>query len=171
MNRKSRFVGRANPEQQAESLREAIYIAVTSAAILLVETKHESVDLFEVATTLGLTALAIAVTMFIAHLVAHMVIHDQNPSKAQLRHTLRTSLTALLVAALPTIILLLGATFSWTQSATLTTAIIALVAGLAASVWLAVRGTTTQRLRRILLAGGLIVLALAALLIQILAHG
>ncbi len=166
-----RFSGRASADERADSIREAIYVAFTLVAVLVVNLPHGAEHPAAVAGTLALTGGALAVTMFAADAVSHIVAHDRAMTSAEWRHAARSSFGPLVLIVVPVAVLLISEAGVWSEQTALTLAILSVAVGLCIVGWLAVRGITATALRRATLIVGLAAVAAAVIGIQVLAHG
>ncbi len=166
-----RFSGRASAEEKADSLKETIYVSFTLIAVLVVGSRHEADDPAGLALAVVVTTVALASTMLAAHVISHLVVHDRGLTGDEARHALRTALTPLGVAVAPAAILAGASRGWWPAAAALSIAVVATAAGLATVMWLAARGLTGSWMRRFLMASALVVVAVAVVAVQTLAHG
>ncbi len=166
-----RFSGRASADERADSLREAIYVAFTLLAVLVVNLLHGAEHPAALAGALALTSGALALTMFAADAVSHIVAHDRGMTPAEWRHAARASFGPLVLAIVPILVVLLSEVGWWSTDVALTVAIVSVGIGLCVVGWIAIRGITATGLRRAVLAVGLGAVAAVVIAIQVLAHG
>ncbi|WP_372984757.1 hypothetical protein [Microbacterium sp.] len=171
MRRSTRFRGQASPDERAETLREAIYVAFTLLAVLLIELTHPPLEPLILAGTVTVTVVALTCTMFAADVVSHLVSHDTAMNREQLRHATRAAFTPLLIAVVPVVALLLSGAGWWSAAMAVTLSVASIGIALGAVGWFAVRGLRSDWPRRFVLIVGLLGTVIAILGVQLLAHG
>ena len=173
--RKRGFQGRATADEQAETLKEAVYVAFTVLAVLLTTSAHTSAhatsdDLSGVAATVAITGVALTVTMFVADLLSHMAVHDAPMTRAELRHAVRSITSPLLMALLPIALLCIGDLAGWSFRGVLMGATISVGVTLGGVGWFAVRRATSNPWRRVAVLAAFVLLSFAAVAVQVIAH-
>ncbi|MBD8465326.1 hypothetical protein IFU30_03500 [Plantibacter sp. CFBP 8798] len=169
--RRRRFAAEATSVQQAESVREGIYVAFTSLSVVLILAAHAEPEPAQALFAILVTGLGTVLAALTADVVAHLVVHDALFTRPEFRHACRSSLGALIVVVVPVALLLLASFGALATSVALWGSAMALVASLVIVMAMAIRGTRLSPAKRALLlgavgAGGLLVIGL-----QVLAHG
>ncbi|WP_243697090.1 hypothetical protein [Labedella endophytica] len=127
-------------EVRAAQLKERVYVTFTSLAVVLALRAHASeTTAGQAATTLVIAVVGTLLAVFVADFVSHIAVHEAMPNRAQLRHMIGVTWSALGVLILPLIFLALAGLGAWTVDGALLAASIALVASLVAVGFLAVR--------------------------------
>lgn len=163
--------GRATSRQQAESIKEAIYLTFTMLAVAIALISHGEVEPVDALWTLGVTALAMAVAVLAADVLAHLVVHDVLMDRAELSHATRASIGALVTFVGPAIILGLGVIEVLPPEASLWGVVLALSVTLVATAGLAVRGTRLRWWQRVVAVATIASLAMGVVMLELLAHG
>jgi hypothetical protein len=164
--------GSESPQRHASRLRERIYVAFTSLAVVIVLATHsEELTARSAAATLFVTALGTVTAAFTAEYMAHLVAHETPPARDELRHLIRTATGALATVVLPLVSLALAGAGIWPLDRALRTARTVLVVTLAAIGFLAVRRVRLAAWRKIVLLLILAALGAAVILLETLAHG
>lgn len=157
------------PEERAAILKERIYITFTALAVVLALRAH-AVSANEAALSLTVVVVGTVLAVFVADIVSHIAVHETLPVGGELRHMARVSIGALGALVLPGIFIGLAVAGVWEIEPALRAASIALVAGLAAIGWLAVRRARLPAWQRLIVLFGEVVLGLLVIGLELLAH-
>lgn len=171
MTRTNRFRGGATREQQAESIKEGIYLTFASLTLMLALAAHGEFTAWEALTTLALSTLGMAAAIFAADIVAHLVVHDTVMTQEERRHAARAAFGSLLtVVSVPLLLLLTAGLGWWHVKIAIWVVVATLVVTLIVITALAIRGTPLAWKQRLALVGALTLLSLAVVGVQTLAH-
>jgi len=158
-------------EHAAAGLRERIYVAFVSLAVLLTLSGYgEHVTAAAAATSLVVTAVATVTTAFAADLITHLAVHASLPDRRQTMISLATSVRALVTVLVPLALFGLAALGAWDVSTALTVASLVLAVTLGVVGWLAVRRTPIARWKKLLTLGFLVLLGLLVVVLKLLTH-
>ncbi|WP_431031085.1 hypothetical protein [Plantibacter sp. RU18] len=169
--RTPRFAGVATPAQQAESVREGIYVAFTSLSVTIVLAQHHAPSAGSAALTVLVTALGTVIATLVADVIANLVVHDRLYDRTEFAHAVRSSIGSLVVIVLPLLLLGAAGLGLWEADSALVVSAIALVASLVVIVTLALRGTRLSPLPRVILVGAIGIAGLLVVALQTLSHG
>ncbi|MBT2534511.1 hypothetical protein J7E83_20745 [Arthrobacter sp. ISL-48] len=168
--RGSEFAGRASREQQADSIKEGIYLTFAALAVSLAVAVHGDVEAASALATLLVSAAGMVLAIFVADIVSHLVVHDLLMTRAGRRHSFRSAFGALATIVLPTALLAAAAMGWWPADTAVWAAVAALAATLLVITALAIKGTALPWWQRIALVGSLAALSLAVIGVQTIAH-
>ncbi|MFD6700949.1 MULTISPECIES: hypothetical protein [unclassified Microbacterium] len=155
---------------RADRLKERIYIAFATLAVLIAAGGHGS-EALEVLLTLLITVGGLVAAVFLADLLSHLVVHSRLPSARELRGAVGASFGATLAPVAPAL-LLLGAVLGWwSTEAGIIAGQVCVILGLVAVGYLAVRNVPMRWWQRILAIGLEALLGVVVIVIQVLAHG
>jgi hypothetical protein len=158
-------------EYAAAGLRERIYVAFVSLAVLLTLSGHDKhVTAGAAAASLVVTAIATVTTAFAADLIAHLAVHASLPDTGQTTRMLAMSVRALVTVIAPLALLGLAALGVWDVSTALVVASLVLAVTLGVVGWLAVRRTPIASWKKLLTFGFLVVLGLVVVALKFLTH-
>ncbi|QBR92327.1 hypothetical protein [Nocardioides euryhalodurans] len=156
--------------ERAARLKERVYITFTALAVVLALGSHaESAGRAALTLLIAVTGTALAV--LVADVVAHVVVHARLPTGRELGSMVRVSSSALASLLLPFVFLGLGVAGIWESDTALRAATIALVVALVAIGYLAVRRLQLPLLQRLVVLLAEVVLGLAVIALELLAHG
>lgn len=159
-------------EVRAAQLKERVYVTFTSLAVVLALRAHASeTSAGEAATTLAIAVVGTLLAVFVADFVSHIAIHETMPDRAQLRHMIGVTGSALGVLILPLVFLALAGLDVWTVDGALLAASIALIASLVAVGFFAIRRVRLPIGQRLVVLLAEAVLGLAVIGLELLAHG
>ncbi|WP_353828454.1 hypothetical protein [Agromyces sp. SYSU T0242] len=159
-------------EERGEALKERVYATFTGLAIVLV--LHENADHVsaERATlTLLVGIVAITAAGFVADVVSHLAVHADFPRGAHLLRMARVAASALGSASIPLVLLVLAILGVLDLEVALTAAAVVYILTLAVIGYIAVRRTHVAWWEQVIALGMLVLLGLAVLGLQQLAHG
>ncbi|WP_432479429.1 hypothetical protein [Nocardioides sp. GXQ0305] len=156
-------------QEQADQLKERVYVTFTALAVVLALRGHE-VEAARALSLLGITVLGTVLAVFTADVVSHIAVHAQVPHRAALRHMVRVSFGALGAVALPFGFLLLAALEVWEVAVALRASSIALVAALVAIGYLAARRARLSAVQRAVVLLAEFLLGVAVIGLELLAH-
>lgn len=159
-------------EIRAEQLKERVYVTFTALAIVLALRSHASeTTAGEAATTLAIAVVGTLLAVFVADFVSHIAVHERMPDRAELRHMIGVTSSALGVLILPMIFLGLAGLDAWTVDGALLAASIALIASLVAVGFFAIRRVQLPIAQRLIVLLAEAVLGLAVIGLELFAHG
>lgn len=163
----------STPEERAAQLKERVYVTFAALAVVLTLRSHgEEVSAGVAATTLLITVGGTLLAVLLADIVSHLVAHAAVPTAAEARHMVATCTQALGVLVLPMVFLAVaGAEGGWSVEGALRASTIALVASLGAVGWLAVRRVALPGWQKLVVLVAEIVLGIAVVALELLAHG
>lgn len=163
--------GFKDPELAARHLRERIYGSVTVLAsiVTLLAPDHEG-DAVGAAITLVVAVAALWAASLFADLTAHLAVHQSRPDRAATRALFASHRQILVVAVLPTLLVLSTETDWWELDTALGWAAGVQVLTLALVGLLAVRGTLIPFWGKVFVVGGEVALGLAVVGIKLLGH-
>lgn len=158
-------------QRAAGELRERIYVAFVSLAVILTLSGHgHDVTAGTAAVTLVITAVATVATAFAADLVTHLAVHAALPDRSELARMAYVSVRALVTVVVPLALLALAAAGVWEVSTALVTASLVLAVTLGVVGWLAVRRTPIATWKKLVTLGGLVLLGVLVVGLKLLAH-
>lgn len=163
-------VGRLTRPDQAERLKESIYLIFAALAVTLAVGAHGHTTAGEALLTLGVTLLGTVLAVFTADIIAHFIVHEAMMTRAEFRHAFKVSFGALPAVLLPFIFLTISAITGWAVSTALLVSSIALVLALVILAQRAVRRLRLLWWQRLIVLGAEAVLALGVIGLQLLAH-
>ncbi len=163
--------GRASREQQAESIKESIYLTFAMLAVLITLLAHGEVSAFDALRTLAVTTVSMALAILAADLLSHLVVHDRLMSFSQTRHAVRASFGSLATFVAPALLLGVGVVGVWSAEQALWAAILALSGTLVVVAGLAVRGTPILWWQRLLGVLAIAAVVTGVIAVEMLAHG
>ncbi|WP_401000055.1 hypothetical protein [Agromyces sp. GXQ0307] len=159
-------------DERAEALKERVYATFTGLAIVLVQLENvDHVGPIRAAITLLVGIVAITLAGFVADVVAHLAVHGAFPRGAELRRMLRISGTALASALGPLVILALAGFGLIALEPALVGAAVLYLVTLGIIGYVAVRRTHVAWWKQLVALGLLVLLGLAVVVLQQLAHG
>jgi len=160
-----------DPEVAAEHLRERVYGSVTVlASIVTLLAPDFRGDAVGAALTLVVAVAALWAASLFADLTAHLAVHQAGPDRTAVRTLLSSHAQILVVAVLPTVLVLSTETGWWELDTALGWAAGAQVLTLALVGLLAVRGTRIPFWGKVFVVGGEVALGLAVVGIKLLGH-
>lgn len=156
---------------RAGALRERIYVAFTTLAVLITVRVHD----VHPSTVGALSTLAVAVAstvcaVYLADLLSHMVVHAHLPSRPEHRRMVASTLGASAVAILPLGCIALAGTGIYGTSTGLLVAMVLTVATLTTIGVLAVRKLDLPRRHRIVILAAEALIGVVVLALGLLAH-
>jgi hypothetical protein len=157
-------------EVRAAHLKERIYVAFASLAVVLGLQRHHA-SAGEAILTLVVTILGLLLAVFVADVAAHIVVHERTMSRDELSVAVRTSFGAIGSLGAPLLFLGLAYAGVWSTDTALTASAIALVAALVVIGWAAVRRLRLAWWQRLIALGAEALLGIAVVSLQLLAHG
>ncbi|TXK18651.1 hypothetical protein [Homoserinibacter sp. GY 40078] len=157
-------------EIRAARLKERIYVTFVALAVVLSLRAHGS-EVQEAFVTLAVTVLGTVLAVFVADLTSHIVVHERGPTAHEVRVVLVSSFGAITSVFLTFVFLGVSAIGLWPVETALTAAMIALIASLVLSGWVAVRHLPLTWWQRLVALGGEALLGLAVIGLQLTAHG
>lgn len=158
-------------EARAESLKERIYVTFTSLALVLTLNTHASENTpGGAAFTLLIGVVGTLLAVFLADFLSHLTVHALVPTKSELRHMVSVSIGSIGVILLPMIFLGLAALQVWSISVALRASIGVLLATLVVVGYLAVRRISLPVWQKICVLLGEVVIGVAVILLETLAH-
>ncbi|GAA4849628.1 hypothetical protein GCM10023221_31380 [Luteimicrobium xylanilyticum] len=161
----------ALPEGTAERLRERVYVAFVSLAVVLTLNTHAAhLDAGRAAGTLVVTALGTVAAAFAADLISHLAVHGTLPARSELRLMLRVSFGALGSVVVPLVLIGLAGAGAWSVTGALTAAAAVLTATLGVVGWIGVRRTGLTALQKLAALGALVLLGVVVVALKLLAH-
>ncbi|MFU8945367.1 hypothetical protein ACLRGF_01405 [Mycetocola zhadangensis] len=156
----------------AERLKERIYVTFTSLTVVLALSSHaHDVTPGKAATTLLIAVTGTLLAVFVADFLTHTVAHAALPSRGQLRHMVGVVVNAIGVVVVPLILLGLAALDAIDVECALSVSSIVLVATLGIVGFLAVRRVRLSFWLKLVLLAAEVVLGLAVVGLELLAHG
>ncbi|MFF0227011.1 hypothetical protein [Streptomyces sp. NPDC004629] len=156
---------------RAAALKERVYIAFTSLAVVIALRAHgDAVSTAAACVTLLVTVGGAVLAVFLADLLAHVTVHADLPSRRRLRHMVTGSFGALVVAVPPLICLALAAIGVWTTATALICAMLVHLVGLAAIGYMAVRRLHLPVRQKLLVLTAEALLGLAVIALGLWAH-
>lgn len=162
-----------NPEEKAEEkadrLKERVYVTFTALAVLIA-LASEAEEPGAAALVLVVTTAGILLAGLAADVISHITSHNSLPSPRELRHMLTVTLSAFGAIVLPLIFLGLAALDVMRLDAALRTGQIVLAISLGVFALAALRKVRLSLWRRLLLAGMLSAVGVAAIALEYLAH-
>ncbi|GAA3041467.1 hypothetical protein [Actinokineospora globicatena] len=162
---------RAEPaEERAARLKERVYLTFTALAVVLALRSHGG-EALEAAVLLLITVTGTLLAVLVADVVSHIAVHAALPDRERVGRMLRVSFGALGAVTLPFVFLGLAVAGVWKIEGALRASTIALVAGLAAISYLAVRRVRLPGWQRLIVLGAELVLGAAVVGLELLAHG
>jgi hypothetical protein len=162
---------RPEPEQQAEALKERIYISFTALAVSIALERHAAETTVAVAAgTLGVTVFGTLLAVFVADILSHMTVHSSLPNRAELRHIVTVSLGSMVVLIAPMILLGAAALDVIALGGALRAISLVLVATLALVTLVAVRRLRVPLWQKVLSLVVVVVLALAVITLELAVH-
>lgn len=163
-------MGRATSIQQAESIKEAIYLTFAMLAVSISMLVHGDVTTADAVWSLGVTVVGMASAILVADLLAHLVVHDVMMDRGEFAHALRASFGALVTFVAPAVLLGLGGVGLFTRTQALWGVVIVLVLTLVGTGALAIRGTALSWCWRVVLLAAIGLVACAVVAVEVLAH-
>ncbi len=159
-------------EARAESLKERIYVTFTSLAVVLTLQSHASETTpGQAAITLLIAVVGTLLAVFVADLLSHLTVHAKLPTVPELRHMIAVSIGSIGVVVLPMVFLLLAQLDVWSIEAAIQAAVVVLIATLAFVGFLAVRRIALPFWQKAVVLLAEVVLGLAVIGLELLAHG
>lgn len=164
--------GREDRERTAERLKERIYVTFTSLAVVLAMQSHAAeLTPSEAATTLLITISGTLLAVFTADFLSHTLVHSSVPSATELRHMLVVVAGAFGVVIAPLVLFGLAALDVMDIGRALVISSYALVATLGVIGYRAVRRVKLPFWLKVTLLGVEVLLGLAVIALELLAHG
>lgn len=149
--------------------KERIYATFTGLAILLVVGSSGHPDPQHATLALILGVIGIVVAGFVADVISHLAVHQHLPTGRDLRILLRIAGGALSTVIVPGILLALAWAGVLDLEAAIRASVIVYIVTLGLVGWFAVRRSLLPWWKQLIVLAGLILLAFAAIGIQILA--
>lgn len=159
-------------DERVEALKERVYATFTGLAIVLVQ--HENAEhLTATRATLTLLVGIVAITAagLAADVIAHIVVHAELPRRHALGRMLRVAGSALASASVPLVLLVLAIAGVFELEGALRAASIVYLVTLGIIGYVAVRRTHVAWWEQLVALGLLVLLGLAVVVLQQLAHG
>ena len=161
----------SSPTEQASALKERVYVAFTSLAVILaIRGNSHAPEVGEAIRTLALTVFGTVLAVFLADVTGHLVAHRQPADQEQMRRIVRRSFGGLLVAIPPIVCLLGSAVTLWPIDVALTLATVSLLATLCVVGYIAVRRLPIPRWQKAVALTGQTCIGLIIVAIDIAAH-
>lgn len=172
MARKSRreIIAEGGDRAVGMYLKERVYATFTGLAIVLVVTGDAEADAPHALIALVLGVIGITVAGFVSDIVSHLAVHRSLPDRAELRILGGVAGGALSTVVVPVVLLLLAWAGVLHVHASLRAVTIVYILTLGVIAWLAVRRAELSGGQKLLALAMLIVLGLAVVGLQILAH-
>lgn len=153
------------PAENAERLKERVYITFAALAVVLALGSDGHGDAGSAARTLFVTVLGTLLAVLVADWVSHIAAHQHLPTAKELRHMVGVSLGALSAVAVPLILVTIAAFDNMPLAIALRASSIVLIVALVTVGYLAVRRVKLPLWQKVLVllseAGvGLLVIAL-----------
>lgn len=155
---------------EAERLKERIYIAFATLAVLVALRGHLA-DAGESIATIVVTVLGLVLAVFVADMLAHFVVHRQAASTAEVRQAIRSSFGAAGVAIVPVVLLAGAALGLWSTDTALLAGQLVVVGALVVVAYLAVRRVPMRPWQRVLALAAEGAIGLLVVTVQVAAHG
>jgi hypothetical protein len=159
-------------DERVEALKERVYASFTGLAIVLVQYENaEHIAANRAALTLLVGIVAITAAGFVADVIAHLVIHAAFPRREDLGRMLRVAGSAIASASVPLVLLGLAAFGVLEVGTALFAGAIVYLVTLGLIGYVAVRRTHVAWWEQLIALGMLVLLGLAVVGLQQLAHG
>lgn len=127
------------PQENAERLKERVYITFAALAVVLALGSDGHGDAGSAARTLFVTVLGTLLAVLVADWVSHIAVHQHLPTAKELRHMVGVSLGAMTAVAVPLMLVTIAAFGGMPLAAALRASTIVLIVALGAVGYLAVR--------------------------------
>lgn len=161
----------SSPAEQASALKERVYVAFTSLAVVVaVRGNSHAPEAGAAVRTLVLTVLGTVIAVFLADVTAHLVAHRQPANQDQMRRIVRRSFGGFLVAIAPIICLLGAVTAWWSADVALASATVSLLATLCVIGYIAVRRLPIPRWQKAVALAGQTCIGLVIIAVDFAAH-
>lgn len=159
-------------DEQAEHLKERIYVTFTALAVVLALRSHvEEVTAASAASTLVISVVGILLAVLTSDFVAHLVVRARIPSRAEFAHMVRVCVGAFGAVVLPLVFVLLAQAVVWRVEAALRASTIALLVALGVVAFLAVRRVQIPGWQKVLVLAAEVALGAGVVGLEVLAHG
>ncbi|UFS57998.1 hypothetical protein [Subtercola endophyticus] len=157
------------PDERASQLKERVYVTFTALAVLIA-LAQETESPGAAALVLLVTTCGVLLAGLVADIISHTAVHSKLPSRHELGHMIATSVSALAAIAVPMILFGLAALEIIHVDAALRAGQIVLAISLGVIALGALRRAGLTWWRRLLLAGILTAVGIAAIVLEYLAH-
>jgi hypothetical protein len=157
--------------EQADHLRERIYLSFAALAVLLAIDAHGQPEPIEAILTLLVTMLGTLLAVFVADVISFMVVHERTMTRHERQHAVFASFGALGAVGLPFIFLGVAAFGIIDMDLALALSTGALVVTLIVIGWRAVHRVKLNWWQRVVALGAEAALALTVIGLQLIAHG
>ncbi len=155
--------------ERAEHLKERIYIAFATLAVVAALFAHDHVEPLDAFLTVLVSVLGTLLAVFTADVISHIVVHESMMTGPEFRHAASASLGALSAAVVPLAFLLTAVWGWWDVDNALLASGLALLAALMVIGFIAVRKLKLGFWQRILALGAEAVVGLLVIALQVLA--
>lgn len=159
-------------DERADRLKERVYVTFAALAVVLALRGHvEGLGPGRAAGTLVVTVGGTLLAVLVAEFLAHVVVHGALPTRAQARQMAGVVSGAGGVVVLPFVFLWLAARGVWSVAGALTGSTVALVLSLGVVAYAAVRRVALPPWQKWMLLLAEVVLGVAVVAVEVLAHG
>lgn len=159
-----------SPSENAERLKERVYITFAALAVVLALRSEEHGDPAGAARTLFVTVLGTLLAVLVADWVAHIAVHQKLPTVRELQHMVGVSLGAMTAVGVPLVLMTIAAFGGMPLDAALQASTIVLIVALGAVGYLAVRRVKLPVWQRLLVLLSEVAVGLLVVWLEVSAH-